>query len=185
VHIFDRTIKKRRGCYSEEDIFNHFCAYPTDAPYYHYYGRFSLTSLKDIEISRGKILTKDTLDVYYIDSQEKEVQTGDTMRQEVNVQFIPDPTIIINNNLGVISDACSISYMIPDSNTSVRFKITEKLNDIVISEKDCVLDGNYSLTFTDEHLSTLSFNSTNNITIELSTSDGGKFLDKTVTFTKG
>ncbi|WP_227832639.1 hypothetical protein, partial [Clostridioides sp. ZZV14-6387] len=57
--------------------------------------------------------------------------------------------------------------------------------DVVISKKNYALDGNYTLSLTDEHLSTLSFNSKNNITIELSTYQGGKFLDKTVIFTKG
>ncbi|MCV2273230.1 hypothetical protein OCS97_019690, partial [Clostridioides difficile] len=42
-----------------------------------------------------------------------------------------------------------------------------------------------TIDLTDEHLSNLAFNSVNDITIELSTTGGGAFLDKTVTFTKG
>ncbi|MGV9083287.1 hypothetical protein [Clostridioides difficile] len=107
------------------------------------------------------------------------------MRQSTKVQFVPDPTISINNDLGVIGDACSIKYRISDSDPTVRFKIVHKLNGVVIEEKDNTTDSNYTINLTDEHLSELSFNSTNNITIELNNTNGSRILDKTVTFTKG
>ncbi|MFL8675733.1 hypothetical protein, partial [Clostridioides sp. GD02404] len=107
------------------------------------------------------------------------------MYQYTTVQVVPNPSISINNDLGVIGDACSIKYNIYDSNPDVSFKITVKLNDVVISEKNNTVDSNYTIDLTDEHLSNLVFNSVNNITIELGTVAGGKMLDKTVTFTKG
>ncbi|MDB6315052.1 hypothetical protein ACEZZK_018400 [Clostridioides difficile] len=110
---------------------------------------------------------------------------GYVMRQSTKVQFVPDPTISINNDLGVIGDACSIKYRISDSDPTVRFKIVHKLNGVVIEEKDNTTDSNYTINLTDEHLSELSFNSTNNITIELNNTNGSRILDKTVTFTKG
>ncbi|MCR8807329.1 hypothetical protein NWR27_05900 [Clostridioides difficile] len=110
---------------------------------------------------------------------------GYVMRQSTKVQFVPDPTISINNDLGVIGDACSIKYRISDSDPTVRFKIVHKLNGVVIEEKDNTTDSNYTINLTDGHLSELSFNSTNNITIELNNTNGSRILDKTVTFTKG
>ncbi|WP_413927107.1 hypothetical protein [Clostridioides sp. ES-S-0145-01] len=107
------------------------------------------------------------------------------MYQYTTVQIVPNPSISINNDLGIIGNACSIKYNIYDSNPDVSFKITVKLNDVVISEKDNTVDSNYTIDLTDEHLSNLVFNSINNITIELGTVAGGKMLDKTVTFTKG
>ncbi|MFL8674234.1 hypothetical protein, partial [Clostridioides sp. GD02404] len=107
------------------------------------------------------------------------------MYQYTTVQVVPNPSISINNDLGVIGDACSIKYNIYDSNPDVSFKITVKLNDVVISEKNNTVDSNYTIDLTAEHLSNLVFNSVNNITIELGTVAGGKMLDKTVTFTKG
>ncbi|HBF4428954.1 TPA: hypothetical protein KON75_003662, partial [Clostridioides difficile] len=115
----------------------------------------------------------------------REVDINRNFTQETTVQFVPDPTISISNDLGVIGDACSINYRISDSDSSVRFKIIEKINGVKIAEKSNVVDGNYELIITDELLSELAFNSVNNITIELDNGYGGIFLDKTVTFTKG
>ncbi|TQY21180.1 hypothetical protein, partial [Clostridioides difficile] len=42
-------------------------------------------------------------------------------------------TIFISNDLGVIGDACSINYRISDSDSSVRFKIIEKINGVKIA----------------------------------------------------
>ncbi|HGS8856134.1 TPA: hypothetical protein ACMUY8_003902, partial [Clostridioides difficile] len=129
----------------------------------------------------------DSYEVYFISNGngQKYVMDGYVMRQSTKVQFVPDPTISINNDLGVIGDACSIKYRISDSDPTVRFKIVHKLNGVVIEEKDNTTDSNYTINLTDEHLSELSFNSTNNITIELNNTNGSRILDKTVTFTKG
>ncbi|EGT4836538.1 hypothetical protein I4P46_02400 [Clostridioides difficile] len=187
VYICDRTVKKRRGYYSEQDVFLSPCPYVYgEGGMYEttYYGVFNLSNSKYITVPTSTKYEKYATRVYFI-SGENMINSSSDMKQVVTLELIPDPNIIINEDLGVISDSCNISYRIPDSNTSVKFDVTEKLNDVVISKKNYALDGNYTLSLTDEHLSTLSFNSKNNITIELSTYQGGKFLDKTVTFTKG
>ncbi|MGO0903548.1 hypothetical protein ACYZFO_10675 [Clostridioides difficile] len=187
TYICNRTVKKRRGYYSERDVFLSPCPYVSDEGSMYettYYGEFDLSSYKIITVPTSTKREKTATRVYFI-SGGSMITSSSGMKQVITLELIPDPNIIINEDLGVISDSCNISYRIPDSNTSVKFDVTEKLNDVVISKKNYALDGNYTLSLTDEHLSTLSFNSKNNITIELSTYQGGKFLDKTVTFTKG
>ncbi|HBF6355202.1 TPA: hypothetical protein KOT11_000319 [Clostridioides difficile] len=178
-----RTVKKRRGYYSEADIHSYSC-YLDDSEYY---GSYNLRTIKDIYISETKTYYVNSYEVYFISkgNGQKYVMDGYVMRQSTKVQFVPDPTISINNDLGVIGDACSINYRISDSDPTVRFKIVHKLNGVVIEEKDNTTDSNYTINLTDEHLSELSFNSTNNITIELNNTNGSRILDKTVTFTKG
>ncbi|HFL2408353.1 TPA: hypothetical protein ACG3IA_003359 [Clostridioides difficile] len=185
--ICNRIVKKRRGYYSERDVFLSPCPYVYgEGGMYEltYYGVFDLSNSKYITVPTSTKYEKTSTSAYFI-SGGNMINTDTRIKQVVTLELIPDPNIIINDDLGVISDSCSISYRIPDSNTSVKFDITEKLNGVVISKKNYAVDGNYTLNLTDEHLSTLSFNSTNNITIELSTYQGGKFLEKTVTFTKG
>ncbi|HBF5741905.1 TPA: hypothetical protein MIY32_002721 [Clostridioides difficile] len=185
--ICNRTVKKRRGYYSEQDVFLSPCPYVYgEGGMYEstYYGVFDLSNSKYITVPTSTKYEKTATRVYFI-SGGSMITSSSGMKQAITLELIPDPNIIINDDLGVISDSCNINYRIPDSNTSVKFDVTEKLNGVVISKKNYALDGNYTLNLTDEHLSTLSFNSTNNITIELSTYQGGKFLEKTVTFTKG
>ncbi|HFL2491476.1 TPA: hypothetical protein ACG3HD_001942 [Clostridioides difficile] len=185
--ICNRIVKKRRGYYSERDVFLSPCPYVYgEGGMYEltYYGVFDLSNSKYITVPTSTKYEKTSTSAYFI-SGGNMINTDTRIKQVVTLELIPDPNIIINDDLGVISDSCSISYRIPDSNTSVKFDITEKLNGVVISKKNYAVDGNYTLNLTDEHLSTLSFNSTNNITIELSTYQGGKFLEKIVTFTKG
>lgn len=180
---FVKTIKRRRGTYPASYIHQYTC-YLDSAEYW---GSYNLSTASSIHISATKTYYIDSYEVYFISkgNGQKYVMDGYVMRQSTTVQFVPDPTISINSDLGVIGDACSISYRISDSDPTVRFKIIHKLNGVVIEEKDNTTDSNYTINLTDEHLSELSFNSTNNITIELSTTGGGKFLDKTVAFTKG
>ncbi|WP_227832551.1 hypothetical protein [Clostridioides sp. ZZV14-6387] len=180
---FIKTIKRRRGTYPASYIHQYTC-YLDSAEYW---GSYNLSTASSIHISATKTYYIDSYEVYFISkgNGQKYVMDGYVMRQSTTVQFIPDPTISINSDLGVIGDACNIKYRIPDSNPDVAFKITVKLNDVVISEKNNTVDSNYTIDLTDEHLSNLVFNSVNNVTIELSTTGGGKFLDKTVTFTKG
>ncbi|HBF2786889.1 TPA: hypothetical protein KN142_000800 [Clostridioides difficile] len=185
--ICNRIVKKRRGYYSERDVFLSPCPYVYgEGGMYEsiYYGEFDLSNSKYITVPTSTKYEKTATRVYFI-SGGNMITSSSGMKQAITLELIPDPNIIINDDLGVISDSCNINYRIPDSNTSVKFDITEKLNGVVISKKNYAVDGNYTLNLTDEHLSTLSFNSTNNITIELSTYQGGKFLEKTVTFTKG
>ncbi|WP_131068377.1 hypothetical protein [Clostridioides difficile] len=185
--ICNRIVKKRRGYYSERDVFLSPCPYVYgEGGMYEstYYGEFDLSNSKYITVPTSTKYEKTATRVYFI-SGGNMITSSSGMKQAITLELIPDPNIIINDDLGVISDSCNINYRIPDSNTSVKFDVTEKLNGVVISKKNYALDGNYTLNLTDEHLSTLSFNSTNNITIELSTYQGGKFLEKTVTFTKG
>ncbi|WP_227851769.1 hypothetical protein [Clostridioides sp. ES-S-0123-01] len=187
TYICNRTVKKRRGYYSERDVFLSPCPYVSDEGSMYettYYGEFDLSNSKIITVPTSTKREKTATRVYFI-SGGSMITSSSGMKQVITLELIPDPNIIINEDLGVISDSCNISYRIPDSNTSVKFDVTEKLNDVVISKKNYALDGNYTLSLTDEHLSTLSFNSKNNITIELSTYQGGKFLEKTITFTKG
>lgn len=185
--ICNRIVKKRRGYYSERDVFLSPCPYVYgEGGMYEltYYGVFDLSNSKYITVPTSTKYEKTSTSAYFI-SGGNMINTDTRIKQVITLELIPDPNIIINDDLGVISDSCSISYRIPDNNASVKFDITEKLNGVVISKKNYAVDGNYTLNLTDEHLSTLIFNSTNNITIELSTYQGGKFLDKTVTFTKG
>ncbi|HBF5455300.1 TPA: hypothetical protein KOQ79_001248 [Clostridioides difficile] len=185
--ICNRIVKKRRGYYSEQDVFLSPCPYVYgEGGMYEstYYGVFDLSNSKYITVPTSTKYEKIATHVYFI-SGGSMITSSSGMKQAITLELIPDPNIIINDDLGVISDSCNINYRIPDSNTSVKFDVTEKLNGVVISKKNYALDGNYTLNLTDEHLSTLSFNSTNNITIELGTYQGGKFLEKIVTFTKG
>ncbi|HFL3240266.1 TPA: hypothetical protein ACG3KC_003300 [Clostridioides difficile] len=185
--ICNRIVKKRRGYYSERDVFLSPCPYVYgEGGMYEltYYGVFDLSNSKYITVPTSTKYEKTSTSAYFI-SGGNMINTDTRIKQVVTLELIPDPNIIINDDLGVISDSCSISYRIPDNNASVKFDITEKLNGVVISKKNYAVDGNYTLNLTDEHLSTLIFNSTNNITIELSTYQGGKFLEKTVKFTKG
>ncbi|WP_227846686.1 hypothetical protein [Clostridioides sp. ZZV15-6598] len=178
-----RTIKKRKGVYSASDI----CLppYSYDSISSTYYGRYRLNTSKIFTITETGAYKFGSYEVYiYVDGREV-IQKDYHMYQNVTVQVVPNPTLSINSDLGVISEACSIKYNIYDNNPDIKFKITVKLNDVVISEKYNIVDSNYTIDLTDEYLSKLTLNSVNNVTVEIGTDDGGKILDKTVTFTKG
>ncbi|MDC2934740.1 hypothetical protein POL74_13310 [Clostridioides difficile] len=178
-----RTIRKRKGVYSQSDICLHSFTY--DSINSTYYGRYRLSTLKNLSITKTVTYKFGSYEVYiYVDGREV-IQKDYHMYQNVAIQVVPDPTISIKSNLGVISEACSIKYNIYDNNPDIKFKITVKLNDVVINEKYNTADSNYTIDLTDEYLSKLTINSVNNVTVEISTDDGGKILDKTVTFTKG
>lgn len=180
-YVIQRTIKKRRGCYSESDIHISPC-YLKDR---NYYASYNLSDVKNINIPEKTKVVINSFEAYYLSNNEKVIVKDCVIRQDTTIELIPDPVISISNDLGYISYACSINYEIIDIDPTTRFKIVYKLNDVIIGEKYNTTDSNYTIDLTEEHLSKLSFKSRNNITIELSTNDGGIFLTKTVTFTKG
>ncbi|MCC0764941.1 hypothetical protein IR151_18270 [Clostridioides sp. ES-S-0006-03] len=179
-YVNERTIKKRRGCYSESDI--HIT--PLYYEYRNCYASYNLSDIKNINIPERNKVVINSFEAYYLINNEK-VIINDTIRQDTTIEFITDPIISISDDLGYISYACSINYEIIDIDPTTRFKIVYKLNDIVIGEKYNTTDSNYTIDLTEEQLSKLSFKSRNNITIELSTHDGGVFLTKVVSFIKG
>ncbi|HID9703976.1 hypothetical protein ACTPDQ_19435 [Clostridioides difficile] len=183
--VLERTVKRRRGYYRMTDIHASRLTYNDGSPYYtDFVAYYTLDQYERVSISATKkFVAYSTRACQIINGREVDISRNFT--QETTVQFVPDPTIFISNDLGVIGDACSINYRISDSDSSVRFKIIEKINGVKIAEKNNVVDGNYELIITDELLSELVFNSVNNITIELDNGYGGIFLEKTVTFTKG
>ncbi|HGM1623203.1 TPA: hypothetical protein ACKOQC_002780 [Clostridioides difficile] len=183
--VLERTVKRRRGYYRMTDIHASRLTYNDGSPYYtDFVAYYTLDQYERVSISATKkFVAYSTRACQIINGREVDINRNFT--QETTVQFVPDPTISISNDLGVIGDACSINYRISDSDSSVRFKIIEKINGVKIAEKNNVVDGNYELIITDELLSELAFNSVNNITIELDNGYGGIFLNKTVTFTKG
>ncbi|MDI7814925.1 hypothetical protein QMM58_01045 [Clostridioides difficile] len=183
-YVIERTIKKRRGCYSESDIHISPCYLESR----NYYARYNFSDVKNINIPETTKHVINSFEAYYLaggEYNEKIIIKDCTIRQDTTIELIPDPIISISSDLGYISYAQSINYKITDSDPTTRFKIVYKLNDVVIGEKYNTTDSNYTIDLTEEHLSKLSFNSRNNITIELSTNDGGIFLTKIVTFTKG
>lgn len=180
-YVIQRTIKKRRGCYSESDIHISPC-YLKDR---NYYASYNLSDVKNINIPEKTKVVINSFEAYYLSNNEKVIVKDCVIRQDTTIELIPDPVISISNDLGYISYACSINYEIIDIDPTTRFKIVYKLNDVIIGEKYNTTDSNYTIDLTEEHLSKLSFKSRNNITIELSTNDGGIFLTKTVTFVKG
>ncbi|HBG3971495.1 TPA: hypothetical protein KQC54_003495 [Clostridioides difficile] len=183
--VLERTVKRRRGYYRMTDIHASCLSYNDGSPYYtDFVAYYTLDQYERVSISATKkFMAYSTRACQIINGREVDISRNFT--QETTVQFVPDPTISISNDLGVIGDACSINYRISDSDSSVRFKIIEKINGVKIAEKNNVVDGNYELIITDELLSELVFNSVNNITIELDNGYGEIFLEKTVTFTKG
>ncbi|HBF0400305.1 TPA: hypothetical protein KNO03_001535 [Clostridioides difficile] len=183
--VLERTVKRRGGYYRMTDIHASRLTYNDGSPYYtDFVAYYTLDQYERVSISATKkFVAYSTRACQIINGREVDISRNFT--QETTVQFVPDPTIFISNDLGVIGDACSINYRISDSDSSVRFKIIEKINGVKIAEKNNVVDGNYELIITDELLSELVFNSVNNITIELDNGYGGIFLEKTVTFTKG
>ncbi|HHI5792886.1 TPA: hypothetical protein ACP6IR_002661 [Clostridioides difficile] len=114
---------------------------------------------------------------------EPEHQTGFSMEQKVRVEFINDPIINMNSfeNLG---KGCTINYSVVDQEPTVKFTITEKLNNTVLTTRNNTVGGNYEIILTNEQILGLDINSQNSLIIEISTSDGGLVTSKTVTFTR-
>lgn len=182
-----RTVRRRAGYYSQDDIHVATCSYEAGGAYNSiYYGSYNLSKSKNINITKTATYSINSYEVYYyISGTYKTVMEGYTMQQQTTVQVVPNPSISINSDLGVIGNACNIEYNIYDSNPDVRFKVITKLNDVIINEEYNRTDSKYVLNLTYEHLSELVFNSINNITIELDNGYGSIILNKTVTFTKG
>ncbi|WP_461195224.1 hypothetical protein CDIF100009_03922 (plasmid) [Clostridioides difficile] len=176
---YNRTVKKRRGVYTELDILAQGYEFEADGKLYTAY--FHLYTNKNIDIFRDKDLYKES---YMMSYRVGNVTTDidDVVQQTTTVRFIPDPVIdiVIDN----ISRGCEINYRIIDNEPSVKFIVTEKLNGTIIETKTNSSDNNYKLKLTDEQIVPLAFNSQNSIVIEISTEDGGLVTSKTVTFTR-
>ncbi|ENY8476181.1 hypothetical protein M3F86_016860 [Clostridioides difficile] len=176
---YNRTVKKRRGVYTELDILAQRYEFEADGKLYTAY--FHLYTNKNIDIFRDKDLYKES---YMMSYRVGNVTTDidDVVQQTTTVRFIPDPVIdiVIDN----ISRGCEINYRIIDNEPSVKFIVTEKLNGTIIETKTNSSDNNYKLKLTDEQIVPLAFNSQNSIVIEISTEDGGLVTSKTVTFTR-
>ncbi|MCC0638292.1 hypothetical protein [Clostridioides sp. ES-S-0001-02] len=181
-----RTVRRRAGYYSQDDIHAATCSYEAGGAYNSvYYGSYNLSKNRNINITKTATYNVNSYEVYFYSNNNKLTMDGYTMQQQTTVQIVPNPSISINSDLGVIGDTCSIEYNIYDSNPDVRFKVITKLNDVIINEEYNKTDSKYVLNLTYEHLSELVFNSVNNITIELDNGYGSIILNKTVTFTKG
>ncbi|MCC0634245.1 hypothetical protein KGF48_17590 [Clostridioides sp. ZZV15-6388] len=176
---YNRTVKKRRGVYTELDILAQRYEFETDGKLYTAY--FHLYTNKDIDIFRDKDLYKNS---YMMDYRVGNVTTDvdDVVQQTTTVRFIPDPVIDIA--IDNISRGCEINYRIIDNEPNIKFIVTEKLNGTIIETKTNSSDNNYKLKLTDEQIVPLALNSSNSIVIEISTEDGGLVTSKTVTFTR-
>ncbi|HBG4218894.1 TPA: hypothetical protein KQD30_002024 [Clostridioides difficile] len=176
---YNRTVKKRRGVYTELDILAQRYEFEEDGKLYTAY--FHLYTNKNIDIFRDKDLYKES---YMMDYRVGGISTDidDVVQQTTTVRFIPDPVIdiVIDN----ISRGCEINYKIIDNEPSIKFIVTEKLNGTIIETKTNSSDNNYKLKLTDEQIVPLALNSSNSIVIEISTEDGGLVTSKTVTFTR-
>ncbi|EGT3729302.1 TPA: hypothetical protein KO341_003601 [Clostridioides difficile] len=176
---YNRTVKKRRGVYTELDILAQRYEFEADGKLYRAF--FHLYTNKNIDIFRDKDLYKES---YMMDYRVGNVTTDidDVVQQTTTVRFIPDPVIdiVIDN----ISRGCEINYRIIDNEPSVKFIVTEKLNGTIIETKTNSSDNNYKLKLTDEQIVPLALNSSNSIVIEISTEDGGLVTSKIVTFTR-
>ncbi|NIZ47980.1 hypothetical protein GSQ21_01170 [Clostridioides difficile] len=176
---YNRTVKKRRGIYTELDTLAQRYEFEEGGKLYTAY--FHLYTNKNIDIFRDKDLYKES---YMMNYRVGGVSTDidDVVQQTTTVRFIPDPVIdiVIDN----ISRGCEINYKIIDNEPSIKFIVTEKLNGTIIETKTNSSDNNYKLKLTDEQIVPLALNSSNSIVIEISTEDGGLVTSKTVTFTR-
>ncbi|MFA3932890.1 hypothetical protein Q3151_10715 [Clostridioides difficile] len=177
-------MKKRRGFYSETDLYQYQQSFRYTGDDWNYVGTFERSNIKDIFIEKNVgryLLTRNVYRTSYSDNR-KETVTDLEMKQLLNITFIKDP--IINLTLSNISKGCTIDYNIVDNEPTEKFIVTEKLNNTVIATKPNSVGGNYSITLTDEQILPLQVNSQNNIIIEISTEQGGLIIRKTVTFTR-
>lgn len=186
MRYYERTteMKKRRGFYSETDLYQYQQSFRYTGDDWNYVGTFERSNIKDIFIEKNVgryLLTRNVYRTSYSDNR-KETVTDLEMKQLLNITFIKDP--IINLTLSNISKGCTIDYNIVDNEPTEKFIVTEKLNNTVIATKPNSVGGNYSITLTDEQILPLQVNSQNNIIIEISTEQGGLITRKTVTFTR-
>ncbi|EQF29058.1 hypothetical protein QEW_0361 [Clostridioides difficile CD160] len=186
MRYYERTteMKKRRGIYSETDLYAYQQSFRYTNDDWNYVGTFERSNAKDIFIEKNVskyLLTRNVYRTSYSDNR-KETVTDLEMKQILDITFIKDP--IINLTLSNISKGCTIDYNIVDNEPAEKFIVTEKLNNKVIATKPNSTGGNYSIVLTDEQILALQVNSRNNITIEISTEKGGLVTSKTSTFTR-
>ncbi|HID1128309.1 TPA: hypothetical protein ACXDT3_002197 [Clostridioides difficile] len=187
MRYYERTteMKKRRGIYSETDLYAYQQSFSyTSEPDWNYVGTFGRSNIKNISINQSTSIFLTTNNIYKIrySDNSKATVTDLEMKQILDITFIKDPTI--NLTLSNISKGCTIDYNIEDNEPTQKFTVTEKLNGTVIATKPNSTGGNYSIVLTDEQILALQVNSRNNITIEISTEKGGLVTSKTVTFTR-
>ncbi|HBG3408702.1 TPA: hypothetical protein KQB41_003245 [Clostridioides difficile] len=178
-------MKKRRGTYSETDLYAYQQAFSyTIEPDWNYVGTFERSKIKNISINQNTNIFLTTNNIYKIrySDNSKTIVTDLEMKQILDITFIKDP--VINLTLSDISKGCTIDYSITDNEPTQKFIVTEKLNNTVIATKLNSIGGNYSIVLTDEQILPLQVNSQNNITIEISTEQGGLVVSKTATFTR-
>ncbi|WP_074438257.1 hypothetical protein [Clostridioides difficile] len=187
MRYYERTEdkKKRRGIYSEIDLLSHEQGFGyTNEPDWYYTGQFDRGSEKNIIIDKYTSINKIASRVYktYYSDHRIETVKDLEMKQIVNITLILDP--VINISLDTINKGCTVDYSIVDNEPTQKFIVTEKLNGTVIATKPNSIGGNYSIVLTDEQILPLQVNSQNNITIEISTEQGGLVVSKTATFTR-
>ncbi|NJB04419.1 hypothetical protein GSQ22_00730, partial [Clostridioides difficile] len=113
---YNRTVKKRRGIYTELDTLAQRYEFEEGGKLYTAY--FHLYTNKNIDIFRDKDLYKES---YMMNYRVGGVSTDidDVVQQTTTVRFIPDPVIdiVIDN----ISRGCEINYKIIDNEPSIKF----------------------------------------------------------------
>ncbi|RRG80067.1 hypothetical protein EGM01_19850, partial [Clostridioides difficile] len=84
--------------------------YNDGSPYYtDFVAYYTLDQYERVSISATKkFVAYSTRACQIINGREVDISRNFT--QETTVQFVPDPTIFISNDLGVIGNACSINY---------------------------------------------------------------------------
>ncbi|HEK4612616.1 TPA: hypothetical protein SOK56_002694 [Clostridioides difficile] len=180
--IVNRNIKKRRGNYSSRNLFK-----ARDFVYENgttYTGIFNVSDEKRYSVSSSTTFSLTSSVVYMPLPNEPEHQTGFSMEQKVRVEFINDPIINIDGNFENLSKGCTIKYSVVDQESTIKFTITEKLNNTVLTTRNNTVGGNYEIILTNEQILGLDINSQNSLIIEISTNDGGLVTSKTVTFTR-
>ncbi|HBE8801319.1 TPA: hypothetical protein KM775_003493 [Clostridioides difficile] len=179
--IVNRNIKKRRGNYSSRNLFEaRAFAYEDGTTFT---GIFNVSDEKRYSVSSSTTFLLTSNVVYMPLPDEPEHQTGFSMEQKVRVEFINDPIINIDS-FENLSKGCTINYSVVDQEPTIKFTITEKLNNTVLTTRNNTVGGNYEIILTNEQILGLDINSQNSLIIEISTNDGGLVTSKTVTFTR-
>ncbi|HEK8990744.1 TPA: hypothetical protein STY70_001254 [Clostridioides difficile] len=179
--IVNRNIKKRRGNYSSRNLFEaRAFAYENGTTFT---GIFNVSDEKRYSVSSSTTFSLTSSVVYMPLPNEPEHQTGFSMEQKVRVEFINDP-IINMDSFENLSKGCTINYSVVDQEPTIKFTITEKLNNTVLTTRNNTVGGNYEIILTNEQILGLDINSQNSLIIEISTNDGGLVTSKTVTFTR-
>ncbi|CZR83246.1 hypothetical protein CDFC105_43960 [Clostridioides difficile] len=179
--IVNRNIKKRRGNYSSRNLFE-----TRDFVYENgttYTGIFNVSDEKRYSVSSSTTFSLTSSVVYMPLPNEPEHQTGFSMEQKVRVEFINDPIINIDN-FENLSKGCTIKYSVVDQEPTIKFTITEKLNNTVLTTRNNTVGGTYEIILTNEQILGLDINSQNSLIIEISTNDGGLVTSNTITFTR-